>query len=55
MKLVFDDITLSPREGEERLGAKIALSHGIAEPAVISILKKSLDARHKRRIVYRYK
>ncbi len=55
MKLVFDDITLSPCEGEERLGAKIALSHGIAEPAVISILKKSLDARHKRRIVYRYK
>lgn len=55
MKLVFDDIVLSPTEAEARLGAIIAGRYGIGIPAEICILKKSLDARHKRHIVYRYR
>jgi len=55
VKLVFDDITLSPFEDEACLGAKIAVRYGIVAPTEVSILKKSLDARRKRRIVYRYK
>ena len=55
MKLVFDDITLAPFEDETCLRAKISDCYGIAAPAEITILKKSLDARHKRRIVYRYR
>jgi len=55
VKLIFDDITLSPFEDDACLGDKIGARYGIAAPAAISILKKSLDARHKSRIVYRYK
>lgn len=55
MKLAFDDITLDLFEHESCLGAKIAARHGIAAPTEVSILRKSLDARHKHRIVYRYR
>ena len=55
VKLVFDDITLTPFEDEACLGEKISVRYGIAAPADVTILKKSLDARHKNRIVYHYK
>lgn len=55
VKLVFDDITLKPFEDETALGHKLAVRYNTDPPAEVTIVKKSLDARNKHHIVYRYK
>ncbi len=55
MKLVFDNITLDPNEGQERIRDRIIERYGIDFDFEYSILRKSLDARKKGRIVYRYR
>lgn len=55
MKLVFDAIELSPFETQDMLAAKIAQRYAIPAPADMTILRKSLDARDKHRIVYRFR
>jgi uncharacterized protein len=55
MKLLIDNITLRPGEKEERLGEIIRDRFGIDFDFDFIISRKSLDARKKERIVYRYR
>lgn len=55
MRLVFDNVVLTPFEPEEDLPRKVAEVYGLPAPPPSSILRKSLDARDKGRIVYRYR
>lgn len=55
IKLLFEDIELSPEEPEDALGDKIKSAYGISCSFNYEIIRKSLDARDKGRIVYRYK
>ena len=55
MHLIFDNIELSPFEDEGSLGEQIQHVFHIPSPFPYDILRKSLDARDKGRIVYRYR
>lgn len=55
MKLVIDTIVLRPDRPEGEIGEAIALRLGIPVPHEYEIIRKSLDARKKSDIVYRYR
>lgn len=55
MKLVIDNIVLRPGRPETEIGEEIARRLGIAAPGEYRIIRKSLDARKKSDIVYRYR
>ena len=55
MKLVFDSIELSPFEKESDISLKLAALYGLAQNTPFKILRKSLDARDKAAIVWRYR
>jgi uncharacterized protein len=55
MKLIFDNITLDPDMDQEHIKKKIIERFSIDFDFEYSILRKSLDARKKNRIVYRYR
>lgn len=55
MKLVIDDITLVPGKEESGLPAAILGHYKISSIINYRILRRSLDARKKSRIVYRYR
>ncbi|HDP81135.1 MAG TPA: FAD-dependent oxidoreductase [Spirochaetes bacterium] len=55
MKLVFDDIRLRPGMDDSAVADELAKTYYIEKPATWRIVLKSLDARHKNRIVYRYR
>lgn len=54
MKLVLDNITLAPDEDQEKIAEKISDRWGI-DFSSFTIVRKSLDARQKGRIVYRFR
>ncbi len=54
MKLILDNITLDPGEGQEKISEKIRDRWGI-DVSSFTIVRKSLDARKKRKIVYRFR
>ncbi len=55
MELLFHNIVLRPGEEEKSLPERIGSMYGIAPPARCRIIHRSLDARDKKRIVYRYR
>lgn len=55
MKVILDGIELLPDEGEDILREKIGKMYYAGADFDLVILKKSLDARDKGRIVYRYR
>ena len=55
MKLLIDNITLNPDEKQERIEEIIKRRFGIDFYFKYSIARKSLDARKKEKIVYRYR
>jgi uncharacterized FAD-dependent dehydrogenase len=55
MKLIFDSIELSPFENTADLHVKLTARYSLPENIQFKILKKSLDARDKAAIVWRYK
>jgi uncharacterized protein len=55
MKLVFDSIELSPLENEADITIKLSVRYSLTEKTPIKILRKSLDARDKAAIVWRYR
>jgi len=55
MKLVFDSIELSPFEKEEDLSLKLTALYGLPVNTPFKVLRKSLDARDKAAIVWRYR
>lgn len=55
MELVLDNVELKPGDDERELVSVISRKWGIHYDFDFRILRKSLDARNKERIVYRYK
>ena len=55
MKLIFDSIELTPFEKEADLCLKFTSNYSLPEQTPIKILRKSLDARDKAAIVWRYR
>jgi uncharacterized FAD-dependent dehydrogenase len=55
MKLIFDSIELSPFEDAADLPGKLASRYHLPENTPFKILRKSLDARDKAAIVWRYR
>ncbi len=55
MKLLFDDLSLFPGEPEESLRRLLSEKFGLAGEFTYEIVRKSLDARDKSGIVYRYR
>jgi uncharacterized protein len=55
MKLLIDNIELLPHENEESLGEMLRALFGMPEPFRYTIIRKSLDARNRSHIVYRYR
>ncbi len=55
MKLVIGDISLRPDQPESRIGTILHDEFGLEKNPDYKILKKSLDARKKERIRYRYR
>ncbi len=55
MKLIFDSIELTPFEKEADLSLKLSTLYGLPENTPYKILRKSLDARDKTAIVWRYR
>ncbi|HNR87923.1 MAG TPA: NAD(P)/FAD-dependent oxidoreductase [Spirochaetota bacterium] len=55
MKLIIDDIKLQPNDPEEALGRILSASFGISDGYPFVIIRRSIDARKKGRIVYRYR
>jgi hypothetical protein len=55
MKLIFDSIELTPFEKEADLALKLASHYNLPENIPFKILRKSLDARDKAAIVWRYR
>ncbi len=55
MKLLVDNITLNPDEDSSLLEERIRVLYSINDNVTVTILKRSLDARKKERIVYRYR
>jgi len=55
MKLVIDNIVLRPGRPEGEIGEEIGRRLGIPAPGGYEIIRKSLDARKKSDIVYRYR
>lgn len=55
MKLTFDSIELSPFENEDGLPAKLLLTYNLPQGTNFTIIRKSLDARDKGAILWRYR
>ena len=55
MKIVIDNIVLRPGRPEQEIGEVLAQRLGVAVVPPYTILRKSLDARKKSDIVYRYR
>ncbi len=55
MKLILDNIILRPSDDEKQIPDIIARRFAIVPPAEYTILRKSLDARKKGNIIYRYR
>ncbi len=55
MKIRIDDIELRPGEDEKSLPDVVKRKYRIGVPFEVTILRRSLDARNRRRIVYRYR
>jgi uncharacterized protein len=55
MKIVIDSIVLRPGRPEQEIGEALAQRLGIAAVPPYTILRKSLDARKRSDIVYRYR
>jgi uncharacterized protein len=55
MKIVIDTIALRPGRPEQDVGEELARLLGLPDPPPYTILRKSLDARKKSDIVYRYR
>ncbi len=55
MRLLVDNITLSPDQPEELLGAAVRKELALTENPTVRIHRKSLDARKKDSIVWRYR
>ena len=55
MKIVVDSIALRPGRPGDEIGEELARQLGLPAPPAYTILRKSLDARKKSDIVYRYR
>ena len=55
MKIVIDGITLKPDDSLERIGEILATRYGLGRDDPYEIIRKSLDARRKDRIHYRFR
>ncbi len=55
MKLVIDDIALGPERDPEGLPGIVAAEYGLSSLTLFRLLRRSMDARKKSDIVYRYR
>jgi len=55
MKIQIDNIVCGPEEPESGLPARVRLQYNLGDATPVTILRRSLDARRKNRVVYRYR
>lgn len=55
MKVQIDNIVRGPEEPESGLPEYVRFQYGLGEATPVTILRRSLDARRKNRVVYRYR